>query len=147
MTSFYKPHLFFWFSIPCILLFVILNRNQTIYVNIHDTYFILDMLMLVILISLFFGLIGFGYWATIKAHLKLSIWLNVAHIVLTIGGLLILCVLSLLINEPSVSILAKDLDYNQNFDILMFSTLLISLLGQLVYFVNIIRGAILKYRS
>jgi len=147
MTSFNKPYLFFWLLIPCIFLFGILNRDETVVINIQDTYFMLDTLMLVSLVSLFFGLIGFGYWIAIKANLKLSIWLNMTHILLTIGCLLIIWVLSLLVNEPKAHRIGEDLDYNQNLDILMFNTFLISILGQLIYFANITRGAILKDRS
>ena len=134
-----KPHLIFLFSIPIIILFGILNRNEILDINVHDTYFIFSPIDLTILISILFGIIGIGYWIMLKANIKLSKWLNLIHITLTFGGILLIWILAQLFRE---SIMEYNFNNNLTFGIYLIA--LIAFFGQLIYPINIISGIIKK---
>ena len=134
-----KPHLIFFLSIPIIILFGILNRNEILDINVHDTYFVFSPIDLTILISILFGIIGIGYWIMLKANRKLSKWLNLIHITLTFGGILLIWILAQLFRE---SIMAYNFNNNLTFGIYLIA--LIAIFGQLIYPINIISGIIKK---
>ena len=134
-----KPHLIFLLSIPIIILFGILNRNEMLDINVHDTYFVFSQIDLTILISILFGIIGIGYWMMLKANRKLSKWLNLIHITLTFGGILLIWILAQLFRE---SIMEYNFNNNLTFGIYLIA--LIAIFGQLIYPINIISGIIKK---
>ena len=134
-----KPHLIFLFSIPIIILFGILNRNEILDINVHDTYFVFSPIDLTILISILFGIIGIGYWIMLKANRKLSKWLNLIHITLTFGGILLIWIFAQLFRE---SIMEYNFNNNLTFGIYLIA--LIAIFGQLIYPINIISGIIKK---
>ncbi|OAD46255.1 hypothetical protein LPB303_03500 [Polaribacter atrinae] len=136
-----KPHLIFLLSIPIIILFGILNRNEMLDINVHDTYFVFSQIDLTILISILFGIIGIGYWMMLKANRKLSKWLNLIHITLTFGGILLIWILAQLFRE---SIMEYNFNNNLTFGIYLIA--LIAIFGQLIYPINII-SAIIKKRN
>ncbi len=139
-----KPYLIFWLSIPIIILIGFLSGDGPLDINVHDTYFIIYHIHLAMLISIIFGIIGFGYWIMQKANRRLSKWLNLTHVVLTIGGLLLIRILLQLFREPETETLISDFDFNENLNIAMFIIALIVIFGQIVYPINIIRGIIIK---
>ena len=117
-----KPHLIFLFSIPIIILFGILNRNEMLDINVHDTYFVFSQIDLTILISILFGIIGIGYWIMLKANRKLSKWLNLIHITLTFGGILLIWILAQLFRE---SIMEYNFNNNLTFGIYLIALILL----------------------
>ena len=137
-----KPYLIFWVSIPLIILSKFLSGTEPLDINVHDTYYVIE--HGVISISIIFGIIGLGYWIMQKANRRLSKWLNLTHIVLTIGGLLLIRILLQLFREPETETLLSDFDFNENLNIVMFIVALIMIFGQIVYPINIIRGIIIK---
>lgn len=143
---FQNPHLIFWISIPFIILIGFLSGNELFDINIHDTYYVFEHSSVVILISIIFGIFGFGYWIMLKANRKLSKWLNWIHIVLTIGGLFLIWILTQLFREPETGTLLIDFDYNQNLNIAIFIIALIVIFGQIIYPINLI-GGIIKNRN
>jgi heme/copper-type cytochrome/quinol oxidase subunit 1 len=134
-----KPYLIFWTSIPIIILFGILTKVDSFGFNIHDTYFVIGTNHLIILISVLFGIIGLGYWIVLKANRRLSKWLNLIHIALTFGGILLIWILAQLFRE---SIMEYDFNNNLTFGIYLIA--LIAIFGQLIYPINIISGIIRK---
>ena len=134
-----KPHLIFWISIPIIILIGLLNRNEILDVNIHDTYFVFSKTDLTIVISILFTIIGLGYWIMLKANRKLTKWLNLTHIVLTFGGIFLMWILTKLFPE---SIMEYDFNYNLAWGIYLIA--LITIFGQIIFPINIISGIIKK---
>jgi heme/copper-type cytochrome/quinol oxidase subunit 1 len=134
-----KPYLIFWTSIPIIILLGILTKADSFGFNIHDTYFVIGTNDLIILISILFGIIGLGYWILLKTKRKLSKWLNLIHITLTFGGILLVWILSQLFRE---SIMEYNFNNNLTFGIYLIA--LIAIFGQLIYPINIICGIIRK---
>ena len=80
-----KPHLLFWSIIPLLLFQSFCQDNQTLDVNIHDTYYVFSQQQLLVLLSLFFGLTGIIYWLLRNFHFKTLFFLNVLHLIFTIG--------------------------------------------------------------
>ncbi|WP_338356233.1 hypothetical protein [Yeosuana marina] len=108
-------------------------------INVHDIYFVFSQIDLTILISILFGIIGFGYWLMLKANRKLSKWLNLIHITLTFGGILLIWILSLLFRESII-----EYDFNDNLTLAIYLIALIAVFGQIIYPINIIYGLIKK---
>ncbi len=135
-----KPHLIFLFSIPIIILSGLLSSNGTLDINIHDTYFVFSQNHLTILISIFFGIIGFGYWAMLKNNRTLSHWLNLIHIVLTFGGLILIIYFLNQIVETNAHSKSDDFARNIQMEMQIYFVALISLFGQIFYPINLIRG-------
>jgi heme/copper-type cytochrome/quinol oxidase subunit 1 len=132
-----KPHLIFWISIPIIILFGIVNRNDMLYINVHDTYFVFSKTDLAIMLSILFAIIGLGYWMLLKASGKLSKLLNLIHMTLTFGGILLIWVLAQLFRKSII-----NYDFNENLTLAIYIISLIAILGQIIYPLNIIRGLI-----
>lgn len=134
-----KPHLIFWTSIPILILFGILTKADSFGFNVHDTYFVIATNHLIILISVLFGIIGFGYWIMLKANRKLSKWLNLIHITLTFGGILLTWLLTQLFRES-----IAEYEFNDNLTLSIYILVLIAIFGQIAFPINIIGGIIKK---
>lgn len=141
------PQVLFWALIPVILLIGSIQSSKNITLHVYDTYLVISLLLFSFLVAVVFGFIGFGYWISKKNNLKLSFWLSTIHVLVTIGGLLLIWLISLLKKRLSPSLSFDNLEYNQNLEFLLFTIGLIIILGQLVYPVNIARGILLKNLS
>ena len=108
-------------------------------INIHDTYYIFSLTDLNILISVLFAIIGLGYWIMLKANRKLSKWLNLIHITLTFGGILLIWILAQLFRESFM-----EYDFNNNLTLAIYLITFIVVFGQIIYLINIVRGLIKK---
>lgn len=134
-----KPHLLFLSTIPIILGIGILNGNTVLDINVHDTYYVVAYLHLAVLISILFGIIGIGYWVMQKAGRKLSKWLNWAHLGLTFGGTLLVWVLTKFYRTEIM-----EYKFNNNLSMVITIVILLIILGQLIFPINIIYGLIKK---
>ena len=132
-----KPHLIFWLSIPLIMLSGFLSSTENLVINKYDTYYVFSLTDLNIVISVLFAIIGLGYWIMLKTHRKLSKWLNLTHIALTFGGILLIWILSQLYRESIV-----EFDFNDNLTLAIYAIALISVFGQIIFPINIISGLI-----
>ena len=56
-----KAYRFLWSMIPCLLLVGYLS-NQTINIQMHDTYFVITTFSISVLLSVVFGIAGSIYW-------------------------------------------------------------------------------------
>jgi heme/copper-type cytochrome/quinol oxidase subunit 1 len=134
-----KPHLFFLLSIPLIILSGFLSSINDLDINIHDTYYVFSLFDLNTLISIFFGIIGLGYWIMLKANKKPSKWLSLIHIVLTFGGIIMIWILAQLFRESIM-----EYDFNNNLTLTIYIIALIAVFGQIIYPINLIIGIITK---
>ncbi|WP_405208233.1 hypothetical protein [Aquimarina sp. LLG6339-5] len=138
-----KPYLLFWGIIPLLLLLSYYEADQTLDINIHDTYYVFSQQQLMILVSIFFGLTGFIYWLLERFNFKTVTLLNLLHLIFTIGLILINSIQELLADY----FLGKSYYTNShvpNTSIWLF--ILIISIGQIIFVVNIFL-AILKGRS
>ena len=134
-----KPHLIFLLSIPLIMLIGFMSGDAVFDINVHDTYYVIAYIHLTTLISILFGIIGLGYWIMLKANRKLSKWLNLVHISLSFGGILLIWILKQLFRESIM-----EYDFNNNLTLAIYLIALIAILGQIIYPINIISGIIRK---
>ena len=134
----HKPHTIFWICIPLIVLIGMLEGGSAaIDINVHDTYFIIAAFHMAILNSILFGIIGFGYWLMQRFNRVLSKWLNWAHIILTLGGLVILWIISW-IRSNSIP------DSFDTLNMVAVITVLVIIFGQILYLINIFIGLFKK---
>ena len=136
-----KPHLIFWISIPVLVLIGILNRKEMLDINIYDTYYVFSKTALIIMISALFGSMGLGYYLMLKAKRKLSKWLNLIHVALTVGGILTVWILTQLFRESIM-----EYQFNNNLTMAIYVLVIITIFAQILYPINLI-GAILKPRN
>ncbi len=118
-----------------------ISSKEDLDINIHDTFYVFSLFDLNTLISISFGIIGLGYWIMLKANRKLSKWLNLIHIVLTFGGILLIWILSQLYRESIM-----EFDFNDNLTLAIYSIALFAVIGQIIYPFIIINGFI-KYQT
>ena len=130
-----KPHLIFLLAIPIIMLIGILSGDAVLDINIHDTYFVITHLHFEILISILFGIIGIGYWIMLKTGRKLSKWLNWTHIGLTFGGTLLVRILTKFYRPEFL-----EYEFNNNLTLIISLIILLMIIGQLIFPINIIYG-------
>ena len=128
-----KSHLIFLLSIPIIILIGILSGKNVLDINAHDTYFVIAYLHFAILLSIIFGVIGFGYWIMQKVDKKLSKWLNWTHIGLTFGGTFLVWILNKFY-RPEI----MDYKFNNNLSLIITLIVLIMIAGQLIFPINTI---------
>jgi len=137
-----KPYLIFLIAIPIIMLIGILSGDAILDINVHDTYYVIAYLHLAIMISILFGIIGIGYWIMKKADRKLSKWLNWTHIGLTFGGTLIVWILTKFYRTEIM-----EYEFNNNLTLIITLIVLLMIVGQLIFPINIIYGLIKKKTS
>ena len=130
-----KPYLIFLIAIPIIMLIGILSGDAILDINVHDTYYVIAYLHLAIMISILFGIIGIGYWIMQKAGRKLSKWLNWTHVGLTFGGILIVWILTKFYRTEIM-----EYEFNNNLSLIITLIVLIMIVGQLIFPINIIYG-------
>ena len=134
-----NSHLIFWFSIPILLLIRITSNNQDLDINVHDTYIVFQPNELIIIISLLFGVIGIVYWLLKKLNRKLSKWLSLIHIFFTIGGILLIWILSHFFNESPL-----EYEINDKIRTIIYIIVLLSIFGQIVFPINILIALLSK---
>src|SRR5690606_11861265 len=137
-----KPHLILLLSIPIIMLIGFISGDGVLDINVHDTYYVIAYIHLSTMISIFFGIIGLGYWIMLKANRKLSKWLNLIHIALTFGGILLIWILAQLFRESIM-----EYEFNNNLTLAIYLIALIAVFGQIIYPINIIYGLIKKNKT
>ena len=77
----------------------------------------------------------------LKANRKLSKWLNLIHIALTFGGILLILILAQLFRESIM-----EYNFNNNLTLAIYSIALIAIFGQIIFPINLING-IMKKRN
>lgn len=134
-----NPYYIFWLAIPLWILIGILHKERSIGINIHDTYYVILWVYLTYFISGILLIIGFVYWLMRKANKPLSRRLNIVHTMLTLGGLFFVMVLTQFYRDSW-----EAYKFNENLTLLIYIIILIAVLAQLVFPVNILRGLLLK---
>lgn len=139
IKSFYEPHRIFLVSALIILLFGFWKSESVMDINFHDTYFVIGYFHFAILISLVLFIIGTGYWIMKKLDIKLLSWLNWTHILLTLGGPVVLLILIQFYRNELM-----EYEFNNNLTLVILLIVMIMILGQMVFPVNIIYSLIKK---
>ena len=117
----------------------ILSGDAVLDINVRDTYYVIAYLHLAILISILFGIIGLGYWIMQKVDRKLSKWLNWTHIGLTFGGSITVWILTKFYRTEIM-----EYEFNDNLTSIITLIVLLMIVGQLIFPINIICGLLKK---
>ncbi|WP_299800096.1 hypothetical protein [uncultured Maribacter sp.] len=135
-----KPHFVFWILIPVLLLIGYIDSNETIVINIHDTYFVITMLNLGVLLSIMCGIIGLGYWVVIKLNRRLVNWLTIIHLIITVISLCLILLIPFFLPESNQGITSLYFDAQVTITL----SALVAVCIQSLYLVNIIIALIRK---
>ena len=134
------PHFMFWILIPIILLIGLLKPDKTLDINIHDTYIIIALLHLAVLISIIFGILGLGYWVVIKLNKRLVNWLTIIHLIITVISLCLIILIPFFLPESNQGITSLYFDAQVTITL----SALVAVCIQSLYLVNIITALIRK---
>jgi len=80
----------FWLVAAIIAVIGIVHPDETLDINVHDTYFVISYLHAAFVLFVFYFLSGLGYWFVQKIlRKKLEKWLTIIHTVIVIGSFLL----------------------------------------------------------
>ncbi|WP_036155256.1 hypothetical protein [Maribacter forsetii] len=134
------PHFMFWILIPIILLIGLLKPDKTLDINIHDTYFVIALLHLAVLISIIFGILGLGYWVVIKLNRRLVNWLTIIHLIITVLSLCLILLIPFFLPESNQGITSLYFDAQVTITL----SAVVAVCIQSLYLINIITALIRK---
>lgn len=134
-----KPHLIFLPAIPIILLIGFLSGDSILDFNIADTYYVIASNDISIFLAMLFAIMGLGYWIIKRVNGTLSVRLNWFHIGLTFGGTIIALILSQFYRENIM-----EFEFNNGLSLIISLVILITILGQIIFPINIIYGILNK---
>lgn len=118
--------------------------------NIVDTYYVVLYSHITIFMSLIIVVLGLIYWILHLCNIKLVRSLSKIHTTTTIIGLLIFLIVlcfSEFISPIGTSSRFPLFDGIQNFEIILFWLLIIVLLAQLVFIVNIVMSLVKSFKK
>ncbi len=146
-----KPYYFFWGLIPVILLVSFWLGDIVYYLNVYDIHLAIPYRELGILITVIALSLGTVYWMVLGRKWKLSVRLNAWHILLTLVGPLGALLATLLKREivlPVTDVMqyASDTQYNDRLLLASYALWLVTIVGQLVFPVNLF-GAFRRKRE
>ncbi len=146
-----KTYNLFWLVALIILMIGLIQdhfEDNTFDINIHDTYFVIAHLHFAIFLSLTYYLIGLGYWIVQKAmKRKLINVLTIIHSAILNGSFLVYW----LVIGYSKAFLETPFPLFDNYQLinqtLVILTILILLIGQPIYIINLTIGIFKKQKK
>ncbi len=130
-----KPYKAIWYSILFLFGLSIIGWNNTIDIQLHDTYFVIASIHIGVLFSIYLGVIGLIYWLIRKK--KLVDWMTVIHVVITISTFALI-ITGLIFQK----IIEGDFETFRTVNQILFVVILIALLSQLIFITNLTFGLI-----
>ena len=140
-----KPYFLFAVLIPVFLLFSFIIPNETLDVNIHDTYLIIRYFDLVILLSLFYGFLAIIYFILIKLNFSLIKWIVITHTLFTIKGVFLLVLffqVIRIIKPEGIPFFLNPNNFYERINWGIFITSFIIIITQVLFFINAIYALI-----
>ncbi len=131
-----KPHKQIWYSIPMIVVLSMIRVNSTIDIQLHDTYLVIKSLHIGVIFSVILGIIGLVYW--VMKEKKLVNWMTRFHVATTIFVFCIIMVTGIILQDVIEGSLRVFRVINQ----FLFAVILIGIISQLVFIVNLFLGLI-----
>ncbi len=131
-----SPYKVIWYSVLFLIGLSIFGWNNTIDIQLHDTYFVFISIHIAVLFSIYLGVIGIIYWMIRKK--KLIDWMTVLHVVFTISTFALIITTGLIFKK----IIESDFKIIRTVNQILFVVFLIALLSQLIFITNLIIGLI-----
>lgn len=149
------PRIVLTYGLTAIMIFLTsLFVSGSLDIALHDTYFVISKVHIIIVIALLFVLFTLITWGINKISRKLSSALNWLHYGLTIISLVIIVVLmNKITSQPATyrdySVLGEIEEYEAQMSINEWLAIIgvILILSQLLFLINIIRAFIVKKKS
>lgn len=127
-----EPFKVVWGIIPIILILGLIGVNSNLDLQLHDTYFVIAAVHIGILFVIILGIIGWIYWRT--SAKKLVPWMTLTHTIATVVSFVLIMLAASFFKELVSTNVAMFRAINQ----LIFLMLLIALLSQVVFIINLI---------
>ena len=144
----YFPHIHFWITAVFIILIGELPAqftNNTLDLNMHDTYYIVSTRHVAVVLSSLYAFAGALYWLLMKFGLQLNQTLTKIHTFISIGTIPVyvagLYLMNKVFNSNNDFPLFDDMANTNSFISLI---ILITALTQVIFMINIIIGLV-KY--
>ncbi len=121
-----KIHIYFWVTALFVIIFRLLffSSNDTIDINVHDTYFVIDYLAIIFILCSSLFLVGLIYFLHDRFKATLVKQLTSIHTFITISSIMIFHIGSLFLTS-------KDYIFDTNFSLYEFLNL-VTVLGIIV---------------
>lgn len=131
-----RPYKAIWYSVLFLIGLSIIGWNNTIDIQLHDTYFVIASIHIGVLFSIYLGVIGIIYWLIRKK--KLADWMTVIHVVITISTFALIIITGLIFQK----VIEGDFETFRTVNQILLVVILIALLSQLIFLTNLIFGLI-----
>lgn len=131
-----KPYKAIWYSILFLFGLSIIGWDNTIDIQLHDTYFVIASIHFGVLFSIYLGIIGIIYWLIRKK--RLVDWMTVIHVVITILTFALIIITCLILQK----IIEGGFETFRTINKIIFVLVLIALLSQFIFIANLIFGSI-----
>ena len=131
-----KPYKTIWYSIFFLFGLSIIGWDNTIDIQLHDTYFVIASIHIGVLFSIYLGIIGIIYWLIRKK--TLVDWMTVIHVVITILTFALIIITGLIFQKT----IEGDFETFRTVNQILFVVILIALLSQLMFIINLAFGSI-----
>ncbi|MDX6189866.1 cbb3-type cytochrome c oxidase subunit I [Flavobacterium sp. Fl-318] len=144
-----NPYFIFLTLIVIFLAIGFLNAEETLDINIHDTYYVISYLHFAVLLSVIYTFLAILYFALIKLKFPLIKWQISTHVIVSVGGLLLIWIFSQLKREMApgdIESYTAGMTFNDKMLLGIFITVLTMVATQLVFVINVIQ-ALVKGRS
>jgi len=137
-----KPYSLCWLFAAIAILMSLGSGEENVDVNIYDTYFVISSGFLSALVTFGLGFLGMVYWLMERLNKKLYAWLTRIHLAITLGGLLLIGILSFIrsFRAEFGEIISRDAE--MTLDAIIWATVGCILLAQLTFLLNILRSAL-----
>lgn len=133
----HKPHLFFLWLVPIILLAGYLNRDNTILFNVHDIYLLIDVWHMSLLSSIFFGLVCINYYLLASNQKRLNTTLTKIHLSLQV--IVLIPLLFYFFTPEADRSIEGSIDMNMILGLSFFIFLLATILHFINFFISLLR--------
>jgi heme/copper-type cytochrome/quinol oxidase subunit 1 len=138
-----KPYFLFLFLIAFFLIGGFLNAQNTLDINIHDTYFVISYGHFGVLLSFIYSFIAVIYFVLIKLNFILIKWITFTHVIVSIGGVFLILLFFKLIRQTApgdFESILDDIDFNAKMTWGIWITFFIMLGMQAVFVINVIQA-------
>lgn len=129
---FTQPYRYFWAFIPFVIGLSLLGQRDTIDIQMHDTYFVVDLTHMAFFYSTILVVLGLLYWWFRKR--QLINWITVLHVVVSLITILVLQASSLLVPH----FVSLNYELYQKVNQLITMLMLAFILAQLLFVLNLI---------
>lgn len=144
-----KPYFIFIALIVIFLTVGFFNPKKDLDINIHDTYFVISYLYFAVLLSVIYTFLAIIYFVVLKLKFTLISWMTVLHVLVSVGGLVLIWIFSQFIRKTAsgnFESMLSDIYFNNKMTLGIVISIFSIVAMQVVFVVNVVQ-AFVKGRS